>query len=263
MDGNFAETFDLRMPRADTLVWLDYPRATCIRRILMRTVRDYGKRTPDLPDGCPETFDAAVLRFAWRFPAESRPQISASLDALRRAPAGVPAAQRSRRRGVRARAADWRIEPCAGCWSSATQARANRPSRVRSAPRPAFRSCISIGFSGCPAGSRRRPARMSPRLNRSRVRAWVIDGTNPSTFDRRMPRADTIVWLEALARRPAAGALPGACSRPMGVFVPTWQRVARNKIDWEFMKFVWEFRRRIASRVSSRRWISIGHGRAP
>ena len=37
MDGNFAETFDLRMPRADTLVWLDYPRATCIRRILLRT----------------------------------------------------------------------------------------------------------------------------------------------------------------------------------------------------------------------------------
>ena len=79
MDGNFAETFDLRMPRADTLVWLDYPRVTCIRRIVTRTIRNYGRRTPDLPDGCPETFDAAVLRFAWRFPAESRPQISASL----------------------------------------------------------------------------------------------------------------------------------------------------------------------------------------
>ena len=37
MDGNFAETFDLRMPRADTLVWLDYPRGTCVRRILLRT----------------------------------------------------------------------------------------------------------------------------------------------------------------------------------------------------------------------------------
>jgi len=47
--------------------------------ILTRTVKNYGKRTADLPDGCPETFDAAVLRFAWRFPAESRPQISANL----------------------------------------------------------------------------------------------------------------------------------------------------------------------------------------
>src|SRR5262245_50894901 len=41
MDGNFAESFDLRMPRADTLVWLDYPRATCMRRILLRTISDY------------------------------------------------------------------------------------------------------------------------------------------------------------------------------------------------------------------------------
>jgi adenylate kinase family enzyme len=80
MDGNFAETFDLRMPRADTLVWLDYPRVTCMRRILMRTIRNYGRRMPDLPDGCPETFDPGVLRFAWRFPAESRPQILPALD---------------------------------------------------------------------------------------------------------------------------------------------------------------------------------------
>jgi adenylate kinase family enzyme len=81
MDGNFAETFDLRMPRAETLVWLDYPRLTCVRRILTRTAKDYGKQMPDLAEGCPETFDLGVLRFAWRFPAESRPQI---LDALAR-----------------------------------------------------------------------------------------------------------------------------------------------------------------------------------
>src|SRR4051794_39415508 len=39
MDGNFSETFDLRMPRADTLVWLDYPRATCLRRVLTRSFK--------------------------------------------------------------------------------------------------------------------------------------------------------------------------------------------------------------------------------
>ena len=80
MDGNFAETFDLRMPPADSLIWLDYPRATCIRRILTRTIKDYGKQPPDLPEGCPETFDSRVLRFAWRFPAESRPQIFAAIE---------------------------------------------------------------------------------------------------------------------------------------------------------------------------------------
>jgi adenylate kinase family enzyme len=80
MDGNFAETFDLRMPRADTLVWLDYPRSTCLRRILLRTIRNYGRRVPDLPEGCPEKLDAFALRFAWKFPAESRPQILAALE---------------------------------------------------------------------------------------------------------------------------------------------------------------------------------------
>jgi adenylate kinase family enzyme len=80
MDGNFAESFDLRMAWADTLIWLDYPRATCIRRILMRTIRDYGQSKPDLPDGCPEQFDAALLRFAWEFPLKSRPGIPAGIE---------------------------------------------------------------------------------------------------------------------------------------------------------------------------------------
>ena len=80
MDGNFAETFDLRMPRADSLVWLDYPRTTCIRRILMRSIADYRKAKPDLPEGCPEGFDLGVLRFAWRFPADGRPQILAGIE---------------------------------------------------------------------------------------------------------------------------------------------------------------------------------------
>jgi adenylate kinase family enzyme len=79
MDGNFAETFDIRMPRADTLIWLDYPRSTCLRRILLRSIKDHGKRKPDLPDGCPEKIDIGVLRFAWKFPAESTPQNLAAI----------------------------------------------------------------------------------------------------------------------------------------------------------------------------------------
>ena len=75
MDGNFAETFDLRMPRADTLVWLDYPRPTCIRRVLMRSIKDHGRSKPDLPEGCPEQLDLKLLRWVWDFPARHRPEI--------------------------------------------------------------------------------------------------------------------------------------------------------------------------------------------
>jgi len=80
MDGNFSGTFDLRMPRADTLVWLDYPRATCIRRVLMRAIKDYGQSKPDLPEGCPEQFDAKLLRWVWDFPAKQRPEILAGIE---------------------------------------------------------------------------------------------------------------------------------------------------------------------------------------
>jgi adenylate kinase family enzyme len=75
MEGNYSNTFDLRMPRADTAVWLDYPRITCLRRVVLRVVRDYGRTRADLPDGCPEKFDVQFLRFVWDFPAQGRPRI--------------------------------------------------------------------------------------------------------------------------------------------------------------------------------------------
>src|SRR3954469_14142070 len=90
MDGNFAETFDLRMPRADTLVWLDFPRRTCLRRVLMRSLKDHGRSRPDLPDGCPEQIDLALLRWVWDFPAKQRPQI---LDGINQFGAHLQAVQ--------------------------------------------------------------------------------------------------------------------------------------------------------------------------
>ena len=39
-EGNYARrTFDLRLPRADLIIWLDTPRLTCWRRVLLRINR--------------------------------------------------------------------------------------------------------------------------------------------------------------------------------------------------------------------------------
>ena len=81
MDGNYSATFDLRMPRADMAIWLDYPRTTCLRRVVWRSLKGYGRTRADLPDGCPEQFDAKFLRFIWDFPVNSRPRI---VDGLQR-----------------------------------------------------------------------------------------------------------------------------------------------------------------------------------
>jgi adenylate kinase family enzyme len=79
MDGNYSNTFDIRMPRADSVVWLDYSRAICMRRVLMRIVKGYGRTRPDLAEGCPEQLDLEFLRFVWDFPRQHRPRIPAGI----------------------------------------------------------------------------------------------------------------------------------------------------------------------------------------
>ena len=81
MDGNYSNTYDIRMPRADTLIWLDYARWVCLRRVLLRTLTGYGRTRPDLPESCPERLDIPFLRYVWNFPQKHRPRI---VDAIER-----------------------------------------------------------------------------------------------------------------------------------------------------------------------------------
>jgi adenylate kinase family enzyme len=67
-DGNFAQaTFDIRLPRADLIVWLDRPRWLCALRAMGRVLRpDEAHRPGDL---------VKVLRFIWGFERLNRPRI--------------------------------------------------------------------------------------------------------------------------------------------------------------------------------------------
>jgi adenylate kinase family enzyme len=80
MDGNYAGTLAMRVDRADTVMWLDYPRTVCLRRVLWRVAKDYGRVREGLPAGCPERFDAAFLRYIWNFNRTHRPRVEAALD---------------------------------------------------------------------------------------------------------------------------------------------------------------------------------------
>ena len=79
MDGNYGASLDLRLPRADRVIWFDYPRLVCVWRALWRVATTYGRVRPDLAPGCPEQFDRQFLRFIWNFNANSRPKIVAML----------------------------------------------------------------------------------------------------------------------------------------------------------------------------------------
>ena len=80
LDGNFTSSLHIRLPRADTVIWLDYPRHLCIRRVLVRIVRDYGRVREGLPEGCPEKLDLEFLRYIWSFNRDHRPKIIAALE---------------------------------------------------------------------------------------------------------------------------------------------------------------------------------------
>ena len=80
MDGSYGASLDLRLPRADGVMWFDYPRHVCLCRAVWRAVTTYGRVRDDLAPGCPEKFDLEFLRFIWDFNAKSRPQIVTMLE---------------------------------------------------------------------------------------------------------------------------------------------------------------------------------------
>ena len=77
-DGNYvSRTFDLRLPRADTVIFLDQPRWLCVFRILWRWLTSFGRTRPDLAEGCSENFDWAFFLWTWNFKRKSQPRILA------------------------------------------------------------------------------------------------------------------------------------------------------------------------------------------
>ncbi|MCV3210121.1 AAA family ATPase [Mesorhizobium sp. YC-39] len=76
-EGNyFRQTFDLRLPRADLVVWLDTSRTICLSRVILRSAMN--RPRPDLAAGCRERLDKEFLSFLhyiWNFDHDSRPLI--------------------------------------------------------------------------------------------------------------------------------------------------------------------------------------------
>jgi len=83
MDGNYASTFDIRVPRATIIVWLDLPRWRCLTRVLWRVARNYGQSRPDLGAAGPERFDMSFMRWIWSYPVTMRPKTARMLERLR------------------------------------------------------------------------------------------------------------------------------------------------------------------------------------
>jgi adenylate kinase family enzyme len=78
-DGNYAiASFDLRMPRADLVIWVERPFLGCLWRVFQRAVKSHFKAKEDLAKECKERFDRRFLgrlQFIANFNRVNRPRI--------------------------------------------------------------------------------------------------------------------------------------------------------------------------------------------
>ncbi len=83
MDGNYFDTYDLRFPRADTVIHLDCTTPISLYRVLRRIVTGLGRIRKDGPAGCPEQIDLPFLWFTITFHRIRRPRTLAVIEQYR------------------------------------------------------------------------------------------------------------------------------------------------------------------------------------
>lgn len=80
IDGTGKSSFDVRLPRADVIVWLHLPRWQCLLSVYRRVFRFLGKVRPELAEGCPEKWpDREFLSYIWNFEKVYLPGVVAEI----------------------------------------------------------------------------------------------------------------------------------------------------------------------------------------
>lgn len=77
---------------------------------------------------------------------------------------------------------------------------------------------------------------------------WVMDGTNPSTFDRRVPRSDIVIWVR-MPRHLNIWGILGRWGKYLGRTRPEMAPGCPERVTWEFFRFVWTWERAFAPLV--------------
>jgi len=63
MDGNYGGTLDIRIKKADAIIYLEATTVKCLYRVIKRIIKYHGTVRPDMPAGCPERFDISFLHY--------------------------------------------------------------------------------------------------------------------------------------------------------------------------------------------------------
>ena len=68
--------------RADSIIFIDFPRRISYLRVFLRRLRHRGETRPSVADGCPEKIDREFLEYIWSWRKRRRPQILRYLKRL-------------------------------------------------------------------------------------------------------------------------------------------------------------------------------------
>lgn len=83
IDGNYGSSLDIRVQKADTVIYLDFPTVSCLWRITKRIWKYHGKVRPDMPVGCKERFDLGFYHYVLTFNMLRRKSLLRKCDAVR------------------------------------------------------------------------------------------------------------------------------------------------------------------------------------
>ncbi|MCV3272994.1 P-loop NTPase family protein [Roseobacter sinensis] len=82
-EGGLSATYGHRAGRADTLIWLDLPVLLRLWRVTSRMIRHYGRRRPDMAEGCVEKLHGETFEFyhyIWRTRRTHRHRLQELID---------------------------------------------------------------------------------------------------------------------------------------------------------------------------------------
>lgn len=79
IDGNYSGSLDLRLARADAVIWLDLPTWPCLWGVINRVASHIGRTRADMTRDCPERINGDFLLYVWRFRRDGRPRLAEKL----------------------------------------------------------------------------------------------------------------------------------------------------------------------------------------
>lgn len=80
IDGNYISSMEMRMQRADLIIFMDINKYQCLYQAIKRTLNWKKKHRSDMADGCHERIDLDFYKFIWDFDKNTRPRIIELLD---------------------------------------------------------------------------------------------------------------------------------------------------------------------------------------